>query len=98
MKRVFLFLATNIAIMVVLSVVVHVLGADRWLTANGLNLEGLLIFSAIFGMGGAFISLAMSKWIAKMSVGARVIDKPQNSMESWLVSTVSRLARQAEIG
>jgi heat shock protein HtpX len=98
MKRVFLFLATNLAVMVVLSIVVSMLGANRWLTANGLNLEMLLVFSAIFGMGGAFISLAMSKFIAKMSVGARVIEKPQNSMESWLVSTVGRLARQAEIG
>ncbi len=98
MKRIVLFLATNLAIMLVLSVVVHLVGADRWLTANGLNVQGVLIFSAIFGMGGAFISLAMSKTIAKWSTGAKVIDQPRNSAEAWLLSTVQRLARTANIG
>lgn len=98
MKRIVLFLATNLAVVFVLSIVVHVVGADRWLYANGLNIQQLLIFCAIFGMGGAFISLAMSKWIAKMSTGARVIDQPQNSAEAWLLQTVQRLARSANIG
>ena len=98
MKRIVLFLATNLAVVFVLSIVVHLFGADRWLNANGLNVQQLLIFCAIFGMGGAFISLALSKWIAKMSTGARVIDQPQNSAEAWLLQTVQRLARSAEIG
>jgi heat shock protein HtpX len=98
MKRVFLFVATNLAILLVLSVVVHLVGADRWLTANGLNYEQLLIFSAIIGMGGSFISLAMSKTIAKWSTGAKVIEQPGNSAEAWLLSTVQRLARSANIG
>src|ERR1041385_5006925 len=98
MKRIVLFLATNLAVMLVLSVVVHVGGADRWLYQNGLNVQQLLVFSAIFGMGGAFISLAMSKSIAKWSTGARVIDQPTNSMEAWLLTTVQRQARTAGIG
>jgi heat shock protein HtpX len=98
MKRIFLFLATNLAVIAILSVVVHLVGADRWLNQNGLNVQQLLIFSAIFGMGGAFISLAMSKTIAKWSTGARVIEQPSNSAEAWLLSTVQRLARSANIG
>ncbi|HZP11336.1 MAG TPA: protease HtpX [Nevskiaceae bacterium] len=98
MKRIVLFLATNLAVMLVLSVVVHLVGADRWLYANGLNVQQLLIFAAIFGMGGAFISLAMSKSIAKWTTGARVIDQPQSSAEAWLLQTVQRLARSANIG
>jgi len=74
MKRVLLLIATNLAVMVVLSIVVSVLGVDRWLLANGIAYGQLLVFSAIFGFGGAFISLLMSKWIAKMSVGAQTID------------------------
>lgn len=98
MKRIALFLATNIAVLVVLSIVANVMGVDRYLTQNGLNLEMLLIFCAVFGMGGSFISLAMSKTIAKMSTGARIIERPSNSTEQWLVSTVERMARQAGIG
>jgi heat shock protein HtpX len=98
MKRIFLFLATNIAVMLVLSVVASALGADRWLTSHGLNLPALLVFSAVFGMGGAFISLAMSKTIAKWSTGARVIAQPGNSQEMWLLQTVERQARAANIG
>ena len=74
MKRVLLLIATNLAVMVVLSIVVSVLGFDRWLTANGIDYFSLLVFSAIFGFGGAFISLLMSKTIAKWSVGAQTID------------------------
>lgn len=98
MKRIFLFLLTNIAVLLVLGVICSVLGVDRYLTAHGLNLSMLLVFSAIIGMGGAFISLAISKWMAKMSVGAQVITQPSNAAEAWLLSTVERLARQAGIG
>src|SRR5690242_11981313 len=98
MKRIVLFLATNLAVVFVLSIVVHLVGADRCLIANGRIVQQLLIFCAVFGMGGAFISLAMSKWIAKMSTGARVIEQPQSSAEAWLLQTVQRLARSANIG
>ena len=84
MKRVLLFLGTNLAVMLVLSIVASLLGVDRYLTQNGLNLGMLLAFSAVFGFGGAFISLLMSKWMAKRATGARVIEKPQNSAEMWL--------------
>ena len=97
MKRVLLFLLTNIAILVVLSVVVSVLGLDQALYQRGLNLGALLGFSFIFGMGGAFISLAISKWMAKMAVGATVIEKPRNNTESWLVNTVHMHAQAANI-
>ena len=98
-KRVALFLATNIAILVVLGVVLRILGVDNYLDDQnvGINYEALLIFSAVFGFGGSFISLAMSKWIAKRSTGARVITQPSNATESWLVSTVQRQAQQAGI-
>ena len=98
MKRIGLFLLTNLAIMLVLSVVASLLGADRFLTQNGLNLGSLLVFSAIFGMGGSFISLAMSKWMAKRSTGAVVIEQPKNAAEAWLLATVERQARAAGIG
>lgn len=95
MKRIFLLIFTNIAVMVVLSVVASVLGVDRFLTRSGLNLGALLAMSAIFGFGGAFISLWMSKWMAKMSTGAQVIESPSNSTEYWLVETVARQAKAA---
>ncbi|MGQ0696633.1 MAG: protease HtpX [Panacagrimonas sp.] len=98
MKRVFLLIATNVAVMIVLSIVASLLGVDRFLTQNGLNLPALLAFSAIFGFGGAFISLAMSKWMAKRSTGARVITEPQSAAEMWLINTVQRQARTAGIG
>src|SRR5436309_11471702 len=98
MKRVLLLIATNLAIMVVLSIVVSVLGFDRWLTANGIDYFSLLWFSAIFGFGGAFISLLMSKWLAKMSVGAQTIDGSEGTTEFWLVQTVHKLADAAGIG
>ena len=96
MKRVFLFVATNFAILIilgiVLSILMPVLGIDS--SAN----SGLLFICAIFGMGGSFISLLMSKWIAKRSVGAYVIEQPRNQDEQWLVNTVHAQARQAGIG
>src|SRR5688572_3594647 len=98
MKRVLLFLATNLAIMVVLSVVVQVLGLDRFLHANNMNLGGLLAFAAVFGFGGAFISLAISKWMAKRAMGVQVITQPRNATEQWLVATVQKQARAAGIG
>jgi heat shock protein HtpX len=88
-------IVTNIAVMLVLSVVASLLGVDRYLTANGLNLGSLLAMSAIFGFGGAFISLLMSKWMAKRSTGAQVITTPSNSTEYWLIETVSRQAKAA---
>ncbi|MGH8315127.1 MAG: protease HtpX [Steroidobacterales bacterium] len=98
MKRIFLFLVTNIAVLVVLSVVVRVLGLDRALAANGLDVGGLLIFSAVVGFTGAIISLLMSKSMAKWSTGARVIETPRNEDEAWLVATVKRLADKAGVG
>jgi len=97
MKRIFLFLLTNIAVMVVLSITTSILGVNRWLTANGLNPGSLLVFSGIIGFGGAFISLLMSKWMAKMSVGAQVIEQPRSADEQWLVGTVHKLAAAAGI-
>ncbi|GAB6040365.1 protease HtpX [Endothiovibrio diazotrophicus] len=98
MKRIVLFLATNLAILFVLSITARILGVDRFLTANGLNLPMLLGFAAVIGFGGSFISLAMSKWMAKMSTGARVIEQPRNATERWLVDTVARQAQAAGIG
>jgi heat shock protein HtpX len=98
MKRVFLFILTNIAVMVVLSIVVHLLGADRFLTAKGINYVSLLIFAAVFGFGGSFISLAMSKWMAKRAMGAEVIVQPRSEAEIWLVNTVKKQATMAGIG
>ena len=98
MKRIVLFLATNFAILIVLSISARILGVDRFLTANGLDLSLLLGFAALIGFGGSFISLAISKWIAKRSTGAQVITQPRNEAESWLVNTVGRQAQQAGIG
>jgi heat shock protein HtpX len=98
MKRVFLFLATNLAVILVLSVVTSLLGVNQWLTANGMNYQALLGFATVFGFGGAFISLAISKKMAKWTMKVRVLEKPSNSAEAWLVQTVERQARQAGIG
>ena len=98
MKRIFLFLATNLAIVLVLSLSMRLLGVEPYLSANGLNMKGLLIFAAVMGFGGAFISLAISKWMAKKTTGARVITQPANETEAWLVNTVRRQAEAAGIG
>jgi len=98
MLRIVLYLATNIAILIVFGVVASLLGIDRYLVGTGLNLPALLVFAALFGFGGSFASLFMSKWLAKRSVGARVIEQPRSSVEAWLVETVRRQARQAGIG
>jgi heat shock protein HtpX len=98
MKRIFLLIATNVAIMLVLSVVASLLGADRYLTQHGLNLGALLVFSAILGFGGSFISLLISKWMAKHAMGVHVIEQPANETEQWLVNTVRGQAQTAGIG
>ena len=95
MQRIFLFLLTNIAIMVILSVTLRVLGIESLLAENGsdLNLNALVIFSGIFGFGGAFISLAISKWMAKRMTGAIVIESPSNNVEKWLLDTVAKQSK-----
>jgi heat shock protein HtpX len=98
MKRIFLFLATNMAIVLVLSITMRILGVEPYLTASGLNLTSLLVFAAVMGFGGSLISLAISKWMAKKSMGVRVIETPSNSTEFWLVETVKRYAADAGIG
>lgn len=98
MKRIFLFLATNLAVMLVLGLVVNIFGLNRFLSANGLNLGMLLMFSAVMGFGGSIISLLMSKTIAKWSSGVHVIEQPQNQDEAWLVETTRKLAEKAGIG
>ena len=98
MKRILLFLATNLAVVLLLGFVARLLGVDRFLYQSGLNLPSLLIFAAIFGMGGSLISLLMSKWVAKRSVGAQVIEQPSTQTERWLVETVQRQAQAAGIG
>ena len=99
MKRLMLFLGTNIAVLVVLSIAMQVLGIESILAQNGtqLDLRALLIFSAVIGFAGSFISLAISKFAAKMQTGAKVITNPRNATESWLVNTVQRQAKQAGI-
>jgi heat shock protein HtpX len=98
MKRIVLFLATNLAIVLVLSVTMRLLGVEPYLNEQGLNLQALLIFAAVMGFGGSFISLAISKWSAKTAMGVRVIETPANSTEYWLVDTVHKYARKAGIG
>ena len=99
MMRILLFLATNAAVLVLISVVFQVLGIEGILAENGvdLNLQALLVMSAVIGFGGSFISLAMSKFMAKRSMGVQLIEQPANSTEQWLVDTVRRQARQAGI-
>jgi len=98
MKRILLFLATNLAVVLLLGVVARLLGVDRFLHSSGLNLPGLLIFAAIFGMGGSLISLLTSKWVAKRSVSAHVIEQPATPTERWLIDIVQRQAQAAGIG
>jgi heat shock protein HtpX len=97
-KRITLFLITNLAIVFVLSIVLNLLGVGPMLDQQGLNLTSLVIFAAVFGFGGSLISLAISKWTAKRLTGARVIARPANELESWLVETVRRQAQQAGVG
>lgn len=98
MKRIALFLLTNIAVVAVLGITASLLGVNRFLMANGLNLGALLGFAFIMGFGGAIISLLMSKPMAKMSMGVRIINQPSNADEAWIVGVVQRFAQQAGIG
>ena len=99
-KRIVLFLITNLAVLFVLNITMRILGVDRMLaqSGGGLNLTALLIFAGVIGFGGSLISLAMSKWSAKMMTGAQVIDQPRTGAEQWLVETVRRHAQKAGIG
>ncbi|MDP3813241.1 MAG: protease HtpX [Hydrogenophaga sp.] len=98
MKRILLFVLTNFAVMAVLLITTRLLGLDQFLTSNGLNLTALAGFSLVIGFGGAIISLLISKWMAKRSTGARVINEPQTADEAWIVETVRRFADKAGIG
>ena len=97
MMRILLFLATNIGVLLVLSFTLKLLGIDSYLSAQGLNYQSLLVFAAVMGFGGAFISLAISKWSAKRMTGARVINQPKTQTEVWLMQTVRRQAQLAGI-
>ena len=96
MKRIVLFLATNFAIMLVLSITMRLLGVEPYLNANGLNLGSLLVFAGVMGFGGSLISLAISKWSAKTTMGVHVIEAPSNSTEFWLLETIRKYS--VEVG
>jgi heat shock protein HtpX len=98
MKRILLFLLTNFAILLVASVTLRLLGVEPWLNQQGINFQSLLIFGAVLGFGGAFVSLAISRWMAKRMMGVQVIAEPRNEPEMWLVETVRRQAQAAGIG
>jgi heat shock protein HtpX len=98
MKRILLFLLTNLAVLLVLSIVAHLIGLDTWLAVHGSSLSGLLVFAAFIGFGGSFISLAISKWMAKRSMGVRVIGTPANATEQWLVAVVQQHAQRVGVG
>ena len=98
MKRIALLIATNLAVVLLLSAIVQVFGIDNYLTRRGINYESLLIFSAVLGFGGAFFSLAISKWMAKRAMGVQVIAQPSSETERWLVQTVRSHAEKAGIG
>jgi heat shock protein HtpX len=97
-KRIGLFMLTNMAVMLLLTIVIRLLGVDQYMIRQGQNYQALLLFAAVFGMGGSLISLAISKWMAIRSMGCQVIKTPSNATEVWLVDTVTRLAREARIG
>ena len=100
MFRIFLFLLTNLAVVLVASIALSLLGVNSYLDQSGVNLDlqNLLIFCFVFGMAGSFVSLLISKWMAKRATGTRIIEQPRNSQEQWLMETVRQLARQANIG
>ena len=97
MKRILLFVATNMAVLLIASIVMRLLGIDQYLAASGQDFGGLLVFGAILGFSGSIISLLMSKWVAKQSTGAQVITQPRNELEAWLLNTVQRQAQSAGI-
>jgi heat shock protein HtpX len=98
MLRVLLLLATNFAVLILATVTLNLLGVGPWLNARGIDFGSLLVFGAVLGFGGAFFSLAISKWIAKRTMGVEVIETPRNETEAWLLATVRRLAAAAGIG
>ena len=98
MKRILLFLATNMAVLVLASITLNILGVGSYLGSQGLNLSSLLVFCAVFGFAGSFVSLFLSKTMAKMGTGTRIIDRPANAREQWLVETVQELSEKAGIG
>lgn len=98
MKRIFLFLLTNVAVVAVLGIVTSLFGVNRYLTANGINYTSLLVYAFVIGFTGAIISLLMSKTMAKTSMGLHMIDQPRNADEAWIVETVRKLAAEAKIG
>jgi heat shock protein HtpX len=98
MKRIFLLIATNFAVLLLLSLVMQVFGIDDWLARRGTDYQSALVIAAIFGFGGAFVSLAISKWTAKMAMGVKVITQPSDEAERWLIDTVRSHAQKAGIG
>ena len=98
MRRIILFILTNLAIMLTLTLIARVTGLDTWLAQRGSNLGGLLALAALFGFGGSFISLAMSKWMAVRSMGVQIIEQPANESERWLLETVRSLATRSGLG
>src|SRR6204780_1178980 len=98
MKRIFLFIVTNLAIVLVLSIVAQLTGLDAWLAQQGGSLGGLLVFAALFGFGGSLISLAISKWMAVRAMGVQIIRQPASANEQWLLDTVRSLADKAGVG
>jgi heat shock protein HtpX len=97
MLRVLLLIGTNFAVLLLASISLRLLGVEPWLAQNGINFGSLLIFGAVLGFGGAFFSLAISKWVAKKTMGVQVIEQPRNETEAWLVATVKRQAEGAKI-
>ncbi len=98
MKRILLFLGTNLAVIALASITLNILGVGNYMSSQGLNLGSLLIFCAVFGFAGSFVSLFISKWMAKMSTGTQIIEQPRNAQERWLVDTVAELSEKAGIG
>jgi heat shock protein HtpX len=98
MKRIILLVGTNLAILLMLSIAAHLLGLDSWIASRGGSFGGLLAFAALFGFGGAFVSLLLSKWIAKRTMGVRIIEQPASGVEAWLLETVRGQAQAAGIG
>jgi len=98
MKRIILLVATNLAILLMLSIAARLLGLDSWIASRGSSFGGLLAFAALFGFGGALVSLLLSKWIARRTMGVRIIEQPANSAEAWLLETVRRQAQVVGIG
>ncbi|WP_263080358.1 protease HtpX [Endozoicomonas sp. Mp262] len=98
MKRILLFLGTNLAVIALATITLNILGVGSYMSAKGLDLGSLLVFCAVFGFAGSFVSLFISKWMAKMSTGTQIIEQPRNAQERWLVDTVAELSEKAGIG